>query len=146
MKNDRVLGGLALAVGIVVFWATSDFPGADTNRPGPAFLPRVLAAFFAMCGFVLALRGGATDEGKPTIEGIGWAKGAILVAALFVYIAVIKEIGFVVASTALVAAVFLLVGNSILTSLIATLILVPVTYTLFSTVMGVVLPRGWLGW
>ncbi len=146
MKSERVLGGLVLALGILLFWATSDFPGAASNRPGPAFLPRLLAVLFGVCGVVFVIGLIPPEEQRPEVTFGGWGKGGILIVCLFLYIAVIKSVGFVIASTVLVAFVFLLVGNSVLTSLVATLILVPATYTLFSTVMGVVLPRGWLGW
>ncbi len=147
MKSDRLLGVLALVLGITLFVVSSSFPGAASNRPGPAFLPRLLAFLFGACGLVLALRPAVCpkDDG-PVAAWTAWYRALAMVAGIVVFILVIEHVGYIVAATVLTVVVFLLLENSWLTSAIATLILVPGTYTLFSSVLGVVLPVGWIGW
>lgn len=146
MKSDRLLGALALVSTMALFVATSDFPGAASNRPGPAFLPRVLAVLFGICGLVLIFRGTSQKEEATSVASGAWIKVLGVIIGLVFYAAVVDYVGYLITTCILAAGIFILLGNSILVSVIATLILVLGTYTLFSTVLGVVLPVGWFGW
>lgn len=146
MKNDRLLGMLTLVLGIVLFAATSDFPGAASNRPGPAFLPRVLAVLFGVCGLVLIFGRTAQQKEDTSVPFGAWIKVLGIIISLVFYVAVVEHVGYIITASVLTAGLFLLLGNSFLTSAIAALILVPGTYLLFATILGVVLPVGWLGW
>jgi hypothetical protein len=146
MKNDRLLGALVLISGIILFPATLGFPGAASNRPGPAFLPRVLGVLFGICGLLLIF-GRATQKEEATSVALGaWMKVLAVIIGLVFYVGVVNHVGYIIATSILTASLFILLGNSILISAVATLILVLGTYALFSTVLGVVLPVGWLGW
>ena len=148
------MGGLALLLGVVVLIATKDFPGAAANRPGPAFLPRILSVLFAVSGLVLLFCQKSPSE-EPAEEsqelstdaalGTCWDI-AFLIGALALFVAVLDTVGFLIAATVLSTAVFLRMRNGLVTSALATLILVAGTYTLFGIILGVMLPRGWLGW
>ena len=154
MRADRILGALALVLGIAIFIATSNFPGAAANRPGPAFLPRILALLFAVCGIILLFsKGGRTEEsqsGNPdgaAGENPGsWTDIAFVSGALILYMFAAEITGFLIAAAALTYAVFFRLRNGVLTSAIAAVVLAVGTYVLFGTVLGVMLPRGWLGW
>ncbi|MFH1738707.1 MAG: tripartite tricarboxylate transporter TctB family protein [bacterium] len=146
MKNDRLLGVFALVLGIVLYWATSDFPGAASNRPGPAFLPRILAVLFGICGIILIFGRSRQSEEHAAASFRGWMKVLGLIVGLLFYVGMAEYMGFIISASILSAGMFILLGNSLRTSLIATLVLVLGIYTLFSTIMGVVLPVGWLGW
>lgn len=146
MRSDRLLGVLALVLGITLFVVCSSFPGAASNRPGPAFLPRLLASLFSVCGLIFILRPAACSDDANPVAWPAWYRALSVVAGIVLFILVIEHVGYVVTATILTLVVFLLLENSWSTSVIATLVLVPGTYTLFSSVLGVVLPVGWFGW
>ncbi|HOE11707.1 MAG TPA: tripartite tricarboxylate transporter TctB family protein [bacterium] len=146
MKSDRILGTLVLIGGIALYIATMDFPGAASNRPGPAFLPRILAVLFMVSGILLILHPKPTGNEKEESQPGNRVKVAAMIAGLVLYSMIADITGFLIAGGCLTFGFCLLLGNSWRVSLLVTVVLVPSVYTIFSTVLGVVLPVGWLGW
>ncbi|HPA44900.1 MAG TPA: tripartite tricarboxylate transporter TctB family protein [bacterium] len=146
MRNDRILGALVLIAGIVLYAATAHFPGAASNRPGPAFLPRVLAVLFAVSGFLLILYRKPTVNDASENQPRNRFKVVAMIAGLVLYSMIADTTGFLIAGGCLTFGFCSLLGNSWRVGLVVTVVLVPFIYTIFSTVLGVVLPVGWLGW
>ena len=160
MKNDRILGILALILGIWILWTTQTFPGAANHRPGPAFLPNLLALLIAICGGMLVFskkrKSVKTPESVSNTEDEStvcsndsvaslkqsWMRILFLTGGSVAYVALLDVLGFIPAAGLLTFLVYLFLGNRWLTSAIVTIVLVAGTYILFGQILGVMLPRG----
>jgi putative tricarboxylic transport membrane protein len=126
----------------------------SVTRPGPGFFPLVLSVALVVAGvalLVVAARDRRREPGDPEDLAAerGPARRVALVAtivALAVYIAVFERVGFVIATTALLAFLFTVVaryrwpvavGAGLLIALLARLV--------FDTWLQVRLPPGLLG-
>src|SRR5438045_7512869 len=68
LTTDRVAGGALVLVGLVALWESRRLPLGTLHRPGPAYMPVVLAlllVFFGLALIVLASRSGR-------FAGVGW--------------------------------------------------------------------------
>ncbi len=160
MKSDRILGIFALMLGIWIFWTTQDFPGAANHRPGPAFLPNLLAIFIALCGGMLIFSqkresvkkpesvSNAADESTVCLNEPlasfkqSWIRVLMLAAGSAAYVALLDVLGFIPTAGLLTFFVYLFLGNRWLVSAVATILLIAGTYVLFGQILGVMLPRG----
>ena len=81
-----------------------------------------------------------------TAPGSGWIHFVEVLAAVVLFIALAKPLGFLVLGSIVLLYLCRRLGGSWLQSVVATLILVPATYALFSVVLRVPLPRGLIPW
>ncbi len=151
-SKDYVGGGIFIALGILIFSMTLTFPGLDGRHPGPSLFPRVLAVLFIFFGGIVVLQGwrsakvkaeGGTEEEGLTSNRFNPTLVIILVAA---FITLAPEVGFVITGTALLAILMLRLRVSVLKSVIVSILLVALIYTVFSKGLRVPLPIGYLGW
>lgn len=97
---------------------------------------------------------GAADvtivEARPTSGSRNLTRETTNVVAVLgcvvAYIAFAETAGFLVVTCAALLLMLIVLGNRILTSVIATLVVIPAIYHLFAHVLSVPLPRGWMGW
>lgn len=89
-----------LGVGVFVVWAGRDLGVGTLAAPGSGFLP--FWAGLLMCGFALAILGGAVVKGGPRIAslwaGVRWGNVVFMIASLAVYAAVLEVLGFLLAT------------------------------------------------
>ncbi|MGH0053441.1 MAG: tripartite tricarboxylate transporter TctB family protein [Sphaerochaetaceae bacterium] len=98
MTKDRVLAGISLCLGILMFVLTF-FTVDPTIRiegdPGPQFFPYVCASIFILFGIILAMRKSPEEiEKKPFLTKIQWIKLFSLLGVLGIYILLIAFAGF----------------------------------------------------
>ena len=54
---DRVAGGALVAIGLVVLWESRRYPLGSLHRPGPSYMPVILALLLIVFGLALAVMG-----------------------------------------------------------------------------------------
>lgn len=144
--SSRVLPALVwLAVAGVAAGLAWRFPAGNGEAPGPAMIPLVLAILLGGLGCLLVFskrRQAAVTEGSPG----GAFRTVALVVIMATYVMVMPWLGFISASALLTMAVLRLLGyphgaRGAAMGLIAGFML----YGFFAGVMGVPLPKGWIG-
>ncbi|TSA46201.1 MAG: tripartite tricarboxylate transporter TctB family protein [Deltaproteobacteria bacterium] len=151
-SKDYVGAGIFIALGILIFLTTFSFPILDGGHPGPSLFPRVLATFFIFFGGIVVLQGWRSTKVKteesPEEEGPPPNKfNPILVIILVAaFMALAPEVGFVIAGTVLLAILMLKLRVSALKSVIVSILLAALIYTVFAKGLRVPLPIGYLGW
>ena len=145
MTVDRVAGVALVLVGLVTIWESRAFPLGSLHRPGPAYMPVLLAVLLIVFGvavFAMGRRGRLLGE-------IGWPEWrhavAIFAACAFAAWA-LERLGYRITMAIVVA--FLLLGlerKSWALGLGLTIVMAWGSFYLFDTLLRVPLPRGPFG-
>lgn len=61
MTRDRAAALVLLALAAGAYWAAAAYPAGTLAQPGPAFVPRLLAALLALAALALLVQGGAAS-------------------------------------------------------------------------------------
>ena len=69
MTTDRVAGAALVLIGIVAMWESRAFPLGSLHRPGPAFMPVLLAMLLILFGLAVAAMG----AGAGRLVDVGWS-------------------------------------------------------------------------
>lgn len=140
--TGRAAGMVLLLLGAAVGGEAMTFHVTFLTDPvGPKALPLLSALIFVGAGVALLVRPG-TPVAWPTPPVLVRMTGAV--AAFGVYAALLSPLGFVVATTATVAALSLLFGGPPRKSVAAAVTLSVVLWYLFVWVLGLTLPLGTL--
>jgi putative tricarboxylic transport membrane protein len=142
--RDRGAAAVLLVFGLVAFEEATRLRFGSIARPGPGFVPLVLAAAFSLVCVALLVSGRrAPDAGAPDVARLGWPKIVATMAALFVYALVLEPVGFVVATFLLLLFFFrALERQRWLAALAGALLTALVTYLVFKVWLNVQLPAG----
>jgi hypothetical protein len=145
MTTDRAAGSALVAVGLIAFWQGLALPLGTLQRPGPAYMPVLLALLLVAFGLAVAALGGRA----PALRSVGWSEwrhaAAILGAAAFAAGA-IERLGYRLTMVAVLAFLLLVVERQRWAiGLAVTIAVAGGTYLLFNTLLKVPLPRGPLG-
>jgi Tripartite tricarboxylate transporter TctB family len=142
---DRVAGVALVLVGLATIWESRAFPLGSLHRPGPAYMPVLLAVLLIVFGaavFAMGRRGRAFGE-------IGWPEWrhavAIFAACAFAAWA-LERLGYRVTMAIVVA--FLLLGlerKGWALGIGLTIVMAWGSFYLFDTLLRVPLPRGPFG-
>jgi putative tricarboxylic transport membrane protein len=145
LTTDRVAGAALVIIGVVAVWQSFQFPFGSLHRPGPAYVPVLLAALLIVFGIAVAVLGGASRR----LDAIGWAEWrhaiAIFAACAFAALA-LERLGYRLAMSIAMAFLLRLVERK--PTLVAAAVALAVgfgSFYLFDTVLRVPLPRGPLG-
>src|SRR5262245_10903318 len=134
-----------LVIGAVYTLAALAYPVGTPVAPGPGLFP-LLAGFTMTLASLIAL---ITEHRAPSVApmrfGASFWRVAALVAALGAYAIVLKPAGFLVASTALVALVLVILGRRHALTVIATAVSLGAGCYVTFRLLGVPLPAGALG-
>ena len=89
LTTDRVAGAALVVVGLVAVWQSLQFPFGSLHRPGPAYVPVLLAVLLIVFGLAVAALGGASRR----LDAIGWAewRHAVAIFATCAFAAVALE-------------------------------------------------------
>ena len=124
------------------------FPSAQSSGFGPGLLPLILAgllALLAVIDFSVTRKQKVSElvlDDDSLSSGSTWA----LVAVLVVYLWLLPMLGFISSSTLLSMVSLRLFGYSnVVRSAAISISLAYILYILFSQIMNVPLPTGWLG-
>jgi hypothetical protein len=92
-SRDRVAGLALLLFALVVLWEDRVLPLGTVYRPGPGFMPMVLA--LALAGLALVVM--AASRGTPPLASLDWTEkrhaAAILAGSAFVALA-LERLGY----------------------------------------------------
>ena len=145
MTIDRAAGAALVAVGLLAVWESRAFPLGSLHRPGPAYMPTLLAVLLVAFGVAVAALGA---RARP-LAAVGWAEWrhavAIFGACAFAAWG-LDRLGYRLTMAIVLA--FLLIGlerRGIVAGLALTLCIAWGSFYLFDTLLRVPLPRGPFG-
>src|SRR6266849_2367438 len=136
MTTDRAAGGTLVLIGVVTIWQSRAFPLGSLHRPGPAYMPVVLAILliaFGMAVFVMGSRASRLAE-------VGWHewRHAFAFAAWG-----LERLGYRITMAVVLAfLVLLLERRGWALGLAVTIVMSWGSFYLFDTLLKVPLPRG----
>lgn len=145
--NDAVVGAALLLLALAVGWHIRSFPEMPGQKFGPAVFPGIIAAGLAVCGVLLVVRG--VRSGGPALQISPWMRSpslianfALVCAILVFYVLAAEALGFVIAGTAVLLALFLKLGVPPLRAAVVAVIATLAIHTLFYKGLRVPLPWG----
>jgi hypothetical protein len=142
---DRAAGGALVAIGLVTLWESRHYPLGSLHRPGPSYMPVVLALLLIAFGLALALMG-ARGGRLGDVRWHEWRHAVAIFGACAFAAWGLERLGYRLT----VAAVMLfLLGvlerKGLLVTLAMTVAVAWGTFLLFDTLLRVPLPRGPFG-
>lgn len=145
--NDTVWGGLLLALSLAILWNIRTFPKIPGQSIGPAAFPGLLAVLLAGCAVLLIVRG--VRAGAAKIELGEWVRSPrhvgnflLALAAPAFYIATVTPLGFIVASTIILLALFWKLGVRPWVAVLVAVVTAFVIHAVFYKILRVSLPWG----
>ena len=149
--NDAIFGLLLLVLGISVLGTVQSFPKIPGQQVGPALFPGLIAVGLCAGGLILLVRGWRDRAAVPWFAAEDWVGSPrhllgfmVLVASVVFYILTAQTLGFLICSTLILTALFVVlrvpVGKSILIAVIASLVI----HFAFYKMLRVPLPWGLL--
>ena len=141
--NDRILGGLGLALSVFYFWRATRIELSFISDPvGPKTFPMIIAAMFGLASLVILLRP-EPDPKWPAASRLLELGAALIV--MIGYAELLPVLGFVIAT--LFAGAFLSwrLGATPLAAIVAGLSISFGIYAVFHLILGLTLARGPLG-
>ena len=145
MTTDRLAGAALVLMGIVAIWESRAFPLGSLHRPGPAFMPVLLAALLILFGVAVAAMGAHARR----LLAAGWSDWRHA-AAIFGCCAFaawgLDRLGYRLTMAVVLAVLFVgLERLAVVTSLVLTAGMAWGSFYLFDTLLKVPLPRGPFG-
>jgi len=145
--DDRLIGVAAIIGGIAVIAGTFGFRQVPGQEFGSAFFPRIVGSALMVTGATLFLfaKGGGTRialpggmKGRSAFSGI-----AVLAAAVF-WLLTAPHLGFMATTFLTMAALMLLAGGRLVTSLFISAGMTLLLHLVFGNLLRVPLPYGFL--
>jgi putative tricarboxylic transport membrane protein len=145
LTTDRVAGGALVLVGLVALWESRRLPLGTLHRPGPAYMPVVLALLLILFGLALAVL--ASRSGR--FAEIGWHEWrhavAIFGACAFAAWG-LERLGYrLTTAVVLFFLLFVLERRGVVGAIVLTVTIAWGSFYLFDTLLRVPLPRGPFG-
>jgi len=145
MTVDRVAGMALVLIGLVTMWESRVFPLGSLHRPGPAYMPVVLAALLILFGAVVF----AMDARVRRLVDVGWPEWrhalAIFGACAFAACS-LERLGYRLTIAAVMAFLLLVVERKgWALGLTLTVAMAWGSFFVFDTLLRVPLPRGPFG-
>ena len=145
MTVDRVAGLALVLVGLVAIEESRAFPFGTLHRPGPAFMPTLLAVLLILFGAVVFAMGARARR----LAEVGWHEWrhavAIFAACAFAALG-LERLGYRITIAVVVAFLLLVVERKgVVLGLVLTLVMAWGSFFLFDTLLRVPLPRGPFG-
>ena len=145
LSTDRAAGGILVLIGAVGLRESLQFPLGTLWRPGPAYLPVVLALLLVGFGLLLALLG----AGGTALRDLKWGewRHAVAIFGTCAFIALaLERLGY---RLTIAAALLFLLGvlerRGLVSTLLLTVAIAGGSFFLFDTTLRVPLPRGPFG-
>jgi len=142
---DRVAGVALILIGLVTMWESRVFPLGSLHRPGPAYMPVVLAALLIIFGAAVF----AMDARVRRLAEVGWPEWrhalAIFGACAFAAWG-LERLGYRLTMAVVVAFLLLVVERKgWALGLALTVVMAWGSFFVFDTLLRVPLPRGLFG-
>jgi len=145
MTTDRAAGATLVLIGLVTIWQSRAMPLGSLHRPGPAYMPVVLAVLLIVFGVAVFAMGSRAQS----LAAVGWHEWrhavAIFGACAFAAWG-LERLGYRI-TIAVVLGFLLLVleRRGLVLGLALTLAMAWGSFYVFDTLLRVPLPRGLLG-
>ena len=145
MTTDRVAGVALVLIGIATIVESRAFPLGSLHRPGPAYMPVLLAVLLIIFGGAVFAMGARSQR----INTVGWRewRHAVAIFAACAFAAWgLERLGY--ALTMAIVLGFLLLAlerTGVVVGLAVTLVMAWGSFWVFDTLLKVPLPRGPLG-
>lgn len=145
MTVDRVAGVALVGIGLVAIWESRAFPLGSLHRPGPAYMPVLLALLLIAFGIAVFAMG----RGARTLAEVGWPEwrhaAAIFGACAFAALG-LERLGYRLTMAVVVGLLLLgLERRGWALGLGLTVAMAWGSFYLFDTLLRVPLPRGPFG-
>jgi putative tricarboxylic transport membrane protein len=145
MTVDRVAGVALVLIGLATLWESRAFPLGSLHRPGPAYMPVVLALLLIVFGAAVFAMG----RGARTLREVGWPewRHAVAIFAACAFAAWgLERLGYRVTMAVVVGFLLLaLERKDWALGLGLTFVMAWGSFYLFDTLLRVPLPRGPFG-
>jgi hypothetical protein len=145
MTVDRVAGVALVLIGLATLWESRAFPLGSLHRPGPAYMPVVLALLLIVFGVAVFAMG----RGAHTLREVGWPewRHAVAIFAACAFAAWgLERLGYRLTMAVVVGFLLLaLERKGWVLGLGLTLVMAWGSFYLFDTLLRVPLPRGPFG-
>jgi hypothetical protein len=142
---DRAAGGALVVIGLVTLWESRQYPLGSLHRPGPSYMPALLALILIVFGLVLA--GTGTRSGRlGAVSWHEWRHAAAIFAACAFAAWGLERLGYRL--TVAMIMLFLLGGlerKGPIVTAVMTVVVAAGSFFLFDTLLRVPLPRGPFG-
>jgi putative tricarboxylic transport membrane protein len=145
MTTDRLAGAALVLMGIVAIWESRAFPLGSLHRPGPAFMPVLLAVLLILFGLAVAAMG-ATARRLLDVGWSDWRHAAAIFGCCAFAAWGLDRLGYRLTMAVVLAVLFVaLERQGMVTSLVLTVAMAWGSFYLFDTLLKVPLPRGPFG-
>jgi putative tricarboxylic transport membrane protein len=145
MTSDRAAGVTLVFIGLVTIWQSRAFPLGSLHRPGPAYMPVLLAVLLIVFGVAVFAMGSRARS----LAEVGWQewRHAVAIFAACAFAAWgLERLGYRLTMAGVVA--FLVLGlerRGWVLGLALTVVMAWGSFYLFDTLLRVPLPRGPFG-
>ena len=147
--RDMITGAAGLAVGALILMLSIQIGQKENNIIGAAFLPEIVAVLTLILSGKLCLEGWQKSKGDPE-PAPDYVKNytgvAVMMAACILYAQLLKPVGFVITSTALLFLTFCLMSRkeerNYVKFAVLSVVTVAAVYLVFTRVFGIRLPQG----
>lgn len=145
MTVDRIAGVALVLFGLLTMWESRAFPLGSLHRPGPAYMPVLLASLLVLFGVAVAAMGGRAR--RPAEVGWPeWRHAVAIFAACAFAAGGLERLGYRITMALVVAFLLLVVERKgWALSLALTLVMAWGSFFVFDTLLRVPLPRGPFG-
>ena len=145
VTTDRAAGAALVVIGLITVWESRRFPLGSLHRPGPAYMPTLLALLLIVFGIAVALMGSRSQR----LSEVGWHewRHAVGIFAACAFSAWgLDHLGYRLTMAAVLVFLLLVLERKgvILTAILTTAIAWG-SFLLFDTLLRVPLPRGPFG-
>src|SRR5215813_7937038 len=145
MTTDRAAGATLVLIGLITVWQSRAMPLGSLHRPGPAYMPVLLAALLIAFGVAVFAMGSRA----PSLTAVGWHewRHAVAIFAACAFSAWgLERLGYRI-TMAVVLAFLLLVleRRGLVLGIVVTIVMAWGSFYLFDTLLKVPLPRGPFG-
>jgi putative tricarboxylic transport membrane protein len=145
LTTDRAAGLALVLIGLVTIWQSRAFPLGSLHRPGPAYMPTLLAVLLIVFGMaVFALGSRARRLGE--VGWVEWRHAVAIFAACAFAAWGLERIGYRLTMAVVLAFLILLLERTrLVLGLVLTVVMAWGSFYLFDTLLKVPLPRGPFG-
>lgn len=145
MTVDRVAGVALALIGLATLWESRAFPLGSLHRPGPAYMPVLLAGLLIVFGAAVFAIGGAAR----TLRDVGWPewRHAVAIFAACAFAAWgLERLGYRITMAVVVGFLLLVLERKgWVVGLALTIVMAWGSFYVFDTLLRVPLPRGIFG-
>ncbi len=145
MTTDRLAGATLVLMGIVTIWQSRAFPLGSLHRPGPAYMPVVLAILMIAFGVAVYVMG-SRARGVAEVGWHEWRHAVAIFGACAFAAWGLERLGYRLTMAAVLAFLILVLERKgWVLGLAVTVVMAWGSFYLFDTLLRVPLPRGPFG-